>query len=241
MSRKLLAYIPARGGSKRVVKKNIRELDGVPVLARVIRSVRKLDGVSKVCVSTDDPEIAKIADSEGALTLALRAENLSDDHTSVVDLFKLDVPRYLAACGFDPVTTDVLLVLPTAAMLTIKTLQSAYQKFSTSSAPLLVSLKALEFSPARSLERDAAGLYHPLVPNRLMQRSQDLPAAAIDAGQFYFLRYAVMSSHAGHWFSVPGGVAGVELAEHEAIDVDTEADWLTLERVFRAVSLESQS
>ena len=236
MGRGLIAYVPARGGSKRVVRKNIRELDGVPVLARVLRVLKQLDFVTKACVSTDDLEIAEIAAKEGALTLELRAGNLSDDHTSVVDLLKQDVPRYLTACGLDRDTADVLIVLPTAALLKSETLKEAYQRFKSSGTPILVSLKELEFSPARALECDAAGLYHPLFPERLMQRSQDLQPAAIDAGQFYFLRYGAISTHHGHWFTVPGGIAGMVLAPHEAIDVDSEEDWLSLERVFRAVS-----
>ena len=239
MSQKLLAYIPARGGSKRVVRKNIRELEGVPVLARVLRTLRQLDFIHTACVSTDDSEIAAIAEKEGALTLALRAANLSDDQTAVVDLLKNDVPRFISACGLSEVSAQVLVILPTAALLRAETLREAYQQFLGSSSALFASLSELDFSPARSLERDANGLYHPFAPTRLMQRSQDLPPAVIDAGQFYFMHYAAMQSHQGHWFTLPGGIAGMVLAPQEAIDVDTEEDWLNLERVFRAVSLES--
>ena len=241
MNPKVLAYIPARGGSKRVARKNIRELGGVAVLARVLRTLRQLDFVQAACVSTDDAEIAAIATKEGAVTLDLRASKLSDDHTTLVTLISEDLPRFISSCGLTQDSAQILVVLPTAALLRAETLRQAYQAFLNSNTPLLASLRELEFSPARALERDANGLYHPLAPNRLLQRSQDLPPAAIDAGQFYFLRYAAIKSHQGHWFTVPGGIAGMVLAPEEAIDIDTEEDWLNLERVFRAVSLESLS
>lgn len=205
------------------------------MLQRVISTLQQLSFVNNICVSSDDQEILSLAIQTNAITLEPREAKLSDDHTSIVELFKFDLGRFIKASNQIESELIVLIVLPTAALINVETLNSAYQQFLKSGVDIMTSLKQLEFSPARALEKTVDGLFKPFAPDRLMQRTQDQPIAAIDAGQFYFLNYSEMRNHQGHWFNVAKGIAGYLLQEHEAIDVDTEEDWLNLERVFRAL------
>ena len=93
----MFAYIPARGGSKRIPRKNIRPLNGKPVIARVIESLRPLEFLSAIYVSTDDPEIAEVAQASGAKYLKARAPELSNDKAGFMDLIRDDLPHFMKA------------------------------------------------------------------------------------------------------------------------------------------------
>src|SRR6188768_2007494 len=98
----MLAYIPARGGSKRLPGKNIRPLDGIPVIARVIAALKGCSFISAVCVSTDEPRVANVAHDAGAEVLEPRAAKLADDHASFMDLLRDDLPRFFKHFGVNP-------------------------------------------------------------------------------------------------------------------------------------------
>lgn len=231
----LIAYIPARGGSKRVPRKNVRLLGGKPALCHVIEGVRASGLTKAIVVSTDDPEIKAAAETCGATVLGLREPRLAGDDTTFMSLLKEDVPRHLRAFDLEPAGTTVLFALATAALVDAATYRAAYEAFSARGASVLVATTALSHSPYRALAETAEGGWRPLFPERLLTRSQDLPRTQVDAGLFYFLDFAAMSREPGHWFNVGRGLVCHPVARSLAVDVDTPEDWAELERKYRAL------
>jgi pseudaminic acid cytidylyltransferase len=229
---RLVAYIPARGGSKRVPGKNIRRLGGVPVLARVIDSIRRSGVARAICVSTDDPETAAIARERGALVLEPRARALAGDRATFMDLLRRDLPRHLERLGLAEGEAEVLFALATAALVPPAVYRDAYRRFRRERPDILVATSRLEHSPYRALARTPGGRWAPLFPRMLSARTQDLPEARRDAGLFYFMRYAPMARLRGHWFEARR-LACFPAPEAVAVDVDAPSDWRTLEARYR--------
>ena len=186
----LIAYIPARGGSKRLPRKNVRKLGQKPVLVHVIEAIHASGLTDKICVSTDDPKTARVANRAGAVVLGLRADRLSDDKTTFLDLFKKDVPRYLEHFHMQKGETSVLFALATAALVQAKVYRLAFKEFKKRNASVLVATDCL--SPS-------------LFPDQ-MSAARRLPDLQVDAGLFYFLDYTKMSRQKVHWFCVRKGL-----------------------------------
>ncbi len=232
--KEIIAYIPARGGSKRVPGKNIRPLGGKPVLAHVIDALRSLPFLEAICVSSDDEQVRNIAEANGAVTLEPRSPELADDFTTFMTLLQKDVPRFIEHCGLDRKTANVLWVLPTAALVTPDIYRAAYDEFLATGAEILTATTVFDNSPFRALVPGEGGRWKPLFPDKLLTRSQDLPETRVDCGLFYFLRYGPMAAATGHWFNVGDGPAAFSVPASLAIDVDTPEDWHRLEQAFAA-------
>jgi N-acylneuraminate cytidylyltransferase len=231
----VLAYIPARGGSKRVPRKNVKLLAGKPVLGRVIESIRASGLAKAVVVSTDDDAIKAVAVSAGAVVLDLREARLSADDTTLMSLLKEDVPRHLTALDFDPAKTTVLFALATAALVDAAVYRDAHATFIARNASVLAATTGFSHSPYRALAETPAGDWKPLFPEKLLTFSQGLPKTQVDAGLFYFLDFAAMSREPGHWFNVQKGLACHPVPPSMAVDVDTPEDWAELEHKYRAL------
>src|SRR4051812_1600267 len=132
----MFAYIPARGGSKRIPRKNVRPLHGKPVLARVIENLKPLEFLSAIYVSTDDPEIAELAQKIGAKYLKARAPELSNDKAGFMDLIRDDLPNFMTAEGGDD---EVLFVLPTAALVPTDIFRNAHVVWTEKKPEILMS------------------------------------------------------------------------------------------------------
>jgi CMP-N-acetylneuraminic acid synthetase len=229
----VIAYIPARGGSKRIPRKNMLPLGGKPVIEHVIAAVNKLPFVSAVCVSSDDGEILSTAAEAGAVTLEPRASHLSNDYAPLAQLLKEDVGRFLDHAGVSGAEATVLFVLPTAALVPPALFERAYQRYREMNAAILIATKSYPSSPFRALVRRDDGSWAPLFPEMLPRRTQDMPAAEVDSGLFYVINYQTLSRHEGHWFTVPSGLECFSVPDSVALDVDTMEDWAELERRFR--------
>jgi len=229
----VLAYIPARAGSKRIPRKNVRNLGGKPVLAHVIESIRRSGIADRVVVSTDDLGIKKIAESAGADVLALRSAKLSTDRVTLMELLKEDVPRHLDEFRLLPSKTTVLFTLATAALVDAAIYRKAYEAYTSKKASVLVATTGFSHSPFRALVQTSERCWQPLFPKKLLTFSQELPKTQVDAGLFYFLDFARISRHKGHWFNVPKGLLCHPVPAEVAVDVDTEEDWRELERKYR--------
>lgn len=232
----LIAYIPARGGSKRLPGKNVRPLGGVPVIVRVIRALKACSFIHAVCVSTDDAKTAQIAQDAGAVTLDSRAPKLSDDHASFSDLLREDVPRFLSHEQISPEHAELCFVLPTAALLSAHILTAGYHRFRETGAPLLVATLPMPVSPFRALVPRPDGRSTTLFPTEIRQRTQDMLPASYDTGMFYFMKYRRLAEFEGHWFSIPEGIECFPLPPEIAIDVDTQEDWERLDKAFSKAS-----
>lgn len=229
---KVLAYVPARAGSRRIPLKNIRMLGGRPVLSRVVDSLRGFRPARAVCVSTEDARIAHIARAAGAAVLKPRLKSLSGDRVLFNELLQKDVPRHLKHFGIRDDEAVVLFVLATAALVTPSLLRRAYAEFRARNADILVATRRFSTSPYRALV-GRAGRWKPLFPKALPRRSQDLPDAQADAGLFYFIRYSRMKGRRAHWFTSDRLVC-FRVSDAVAVDVDEPGDWMELERKFEA-------
>ncbi|MBL8022474.1 MAG: acylneuraminate cytidylyltransferase family protein [Leptospirales bacterium] len=222
----MIAYIPARGGSKRIPRKNVRLLGGKPVIVHVIDTLRSLSFIEKVCVSTDDEEIASIVRNAGAETLELRSPALSNDTASFLDLIREDVPRFLKLARDQD---QFLFVLATSALIPASTYEQALAVFSESKADAALSVHEMDPNPSLAMTRDASGIINAVFPAQLAMRTQDMPKYFMDAGCFYMIRHSALIKHNRFFDAV---CAGVEVPSGIAIDVDQESDWRRLEEKF---------
>jgi len=225
----MIAYIPARGGSKRIPRKNIREIDGIPIIGHVIRNLAGLPFIDHICVSTDDREIADIAMQYGASIQELRKAELSDDYTGFQELIQYDVARYL------PLSDEkdrFLFVLATAMLVSPAIFQQAYSEYIASAADVLMSVETFDPHPYRSLEVDSRGRIHPVYPDKIKMRTQDMAPMFVDAGCFYFLSRDAVLKNSGIWGC---DIVPMILDKSVGIDIDTPGDWARLEEAYQAL------
>lgn len=219
-----IAVIPARGGSKRIPRKNLREFAGRPLIAWSIRTALDSGLFGAVVVSTEDPEIADVARSEGAEVPFVRPAAIADDHatTGAVMAHAAD----MLGAGSD----DALCcIYPTAPLLTAARLAEAAARFAVGDMDYVFAAGRFQFPPQRGLLSDAQGI-RPFQPDAIAARSQDLPPVYHDAGQFYW-------GAADAWRqSRPifgSRSAMILLHPWEVCDIDCEDDLRFAEQLFR--------
>lgn len=217
---KTLAMITARGGSKRIPRKNIRPFLGKPMICYSIEAALASGAFSEVMVSTDDPEIAQIARETGAAVPFLRSEENAGDFASTDDVIREVLLAYEArGIHFD----RFCCIYPTAPFITAQKLKAAMDLLETEESVMPVT--AFSFPPQRGLAiRD--GKLVRLFPEYQYTRSQDLEKQYHDCGQFYACRTDVFLK-AGTT-DVPGQVPLI-LPELEVQDIDTPEDWAIAE------------
>lgn len=222
-----VAILTARGGSKRIPRKNIRDFLGKPILSYPIAAALASGCFQEVMVSTDDAEIADVARKWGACVPFLRSAKTSDDFSTTADVLKEVLAEYArrnrefeAACC----------IYPTAALVTPARLHEGMQTL-LDDAALESVVPVLRFGyPIQRALRIEHGRLAMFQPEHLNCRSQDLVPAYHDAGQWYWFRTAAFL-HSGQLFGVACGP--VILDETEAQDIDHEADWKLAEMKYR--------
>ena len=220
-----LAVITARGGSKRIPRKNIRLFHGKPIIAYSIAAAIDSGCFETVMVSTDDAEIAEIARRLGAEVPFMRSAASSDDHATTAQVLQEVVEEWKKRGRI----FDILCCLyPTAPFLTAGKLLAACSMMEESRASSLVSMVRFGYPLQRAL-RLVEGRIEFWMPEFKGARSQDLEPMYHDAGQMYWLRLdgpitnaSIFSPH----------TVGFELPETEVQDIDTEADWEIAELKF---------
>lgn len=224
-----LAVIPARGGSKRIARKNIRAFAGRPIIAYSIDAARACGLFEHVVVSTDDDEIAEVARGCGAETPFVRPKALADDHTGTNAVVRHAI-GWFGERGALP--EHVCCLYATAPFVQPRYLREGFDRLVASGRSFAFSVTGFEFPIQRALRIDADGRVQPIWPENAARRSQDLEQTFHDAGQFYwgtsraFLDDVVLYSDA----SVP-----VILPRHLVQDIDTEEDWTRAELMFAAL------
>lgn len=231
----MFAYVPARGGSKRVPRKNIADLGGKPLLGHVIDSLKELDFLSGVYVSTDDLEIAEVAAAHGAETLELRAEGLSGDKAGFGDLIRDDLPRFCKAAG----ESDVLFMLATAALVPSSVLRNAYEAFLTKRPEILMASEVVRQSPYWAFHPKSDGFWEPLFPEYVLVNSQNLPTALTDAGLFYLLDAEAMRQYSCH--KLAKKLLPFPVDRSYSVDVDTPEDFEELRHKFQELKKDVSS
>ena len=227
-----VAIITARGGSKRIPGKNIKDFCGKPIMAYAIAAALDSGLFDEVMVSTDSPEIAEIAKAHGASVPFMRSPSASDDYATTADVLH----EVLSAYAEREKKFDFMCCLyPTAPFVTAEKLRVAHTAFMESGADMLEPVVAFSYPPQRSFSIEA-GLLAYNYPEHVRTRSQDLPTWYHDAGQFYFYRVeAFRRSVEGS--SEQGGYdlrcVPFVMNEMEVQDIDALMDWQLAEAKYR--------
>lgn len=221
-----IAIITARGGSRRIPRKNIKEFCGKPILAYSVEAALRSGLFDRVMVSTDDAEIAGIAESYGAEVPFFRSPENANDFAVTADVLK-EVLREYERRGerFD----TVCCVYPTAPFVTAERLREAVKLLEESGADSVLPVVRFGFPPQRCVVvKD--GLLRFQWPEYAQARSQDLEPYYHDVGQFYCLK---AESFKAQGKLVMDRTVPLILSEMEVQDIDTEEDWRIAEVKFR--------
>ena len=215
---KTLAMITARGGSKRIPRKNVLPFCGKPIIWYSIQAALESGIFDEVMVSTDDEEIARIALEAGAKVPFMRSEKTSNDYASTADVI-LEVIEEYKKRGEE--FEFVSCIYPTAPFITAEKLRTAYAKLAASRADALIPVVRFSYPPQRALVMREERLVFNM-PEFMLSRSQDLEPWYHDAGQFYFLR---TESFLRTGKLMEGEILPFEVSEMEVQDIDTMTDW----------------
>lgn len=212
-----IAIITARGGSKRIPKKNIKEFCGKPIIAYSIEAALKAEIFDTVMVSTDDEEIAKIAKEYGAEVPFMRSAETSNDFATTADVLN-EVLREYEKRGrhFDVICC----IYPTAPFVTAVKLRKAYGILTSHDADAVSPVVPFSFPPQRALVVRNGSLEFQY-PEYRLSRSQDLETIYHDCGQFYFYDVDVYTGKKeGSGINLP-----LVMPEEEVQDIDNYSDW----------------
>jgi len=224
-----VAIIPARGGSKRIPRKNIREFCGKPMIAWSIEAALSSGCFDRVIVSTDDDEIAEVAKKYGAEVPFMRSPELSDDHTGTIPVIRHAVD-WLNQHGV--LVEYACCIYATAPFIAVEDIQRGFRLMQQQSSDYAFSVTSYAFPIQRAICITPTDRIAMFSPEHFNTRSQDLEEAWHDAGQFYWgtaeawlQERALFSEQA-----IP-----VKLPRHRVQDIDTPEDWSRAEWMFKAM------
>lgn len=225
-----VAIIPARGGSKRIPRKNIRPFAGKPIIGYSIEAAQASGLFDRIIVSTDDREIAEVAESFGAEAPFVRPAELADDFTGTNAVVKhclewlqsQDCPAEYACC-----------IYATAPFVQAEDLRRGFQLLVERGKDYAFSVTSFPFHIQRAVRINRAGCIEAIWPENIMVRSQDLEDAYHDAGQFYWGRANAFINEVTLYS--PAAVPCV-LPRYRVQDIDTLEDWLRAELMYSGLS-----
>jgi pseudaminic acid cytidylyltransferase len=224
MAKTKIAIIPARGGSKRIPGKNIRDLAGRPMIAYTIQAACASGLFERVVVSTDSQEIAKMAERHGAEAPFLRDAALADDVTPV-SLATLDALQRLDPDGerYDTVAQ----LMPNCPLRSAEDVQQSHAQFRDSDSPSQISIVRYGWqNPWWAMRRNEEFELEPLFRDEMKQRSQDLPELFCPTGAIWWASAEVLRREKTFHLE---GRTGWELPWQRGIDIDTPEDWAMVE------------
>ncbi len=217
----IVAVITARGGSKRIPRKNIKEFMGKPMLAYAVEAAVNSKVFDEVMVSTDDVEIAEIAKQFGAKVPFMRSEKTANDFATTADVLEEVISEYKkSGKAFD----ELCCIYPCVPFLTADVIKNAYEKFKTSGADRLTPVVKYSFPIQRAFKLNEQGLLEYREPENAPKRSQDLEPMYHDVGMFYFYKTEKMNSDK---------IAMLEMDEAMVQDIDNDSDWQMAEMKYR--------
>lgn len=221
-----IAIITARGGSKRIPRKNIKMFCGKPIITYSIEAALQSGAFDRVMVSTDDPEIAQVALEAGAEVPFMRSAENSNDYAATADVL-LEVLNSYAEVGVD--VDQFCCIYPTAPFVTAEKLSEGMKHLAENDVDTVLPVVQYSFPPQRSFSivEDRIKMN---MPNKFLCRSQDLPPIYHDCGQFYcaktepFKKYKLL---------VTPNTMPIIMPETEVQDIDTEDDWIIAEMKYK--------
>lgn len=229
-----VAIITARGGSKRIPRKNLRPFLGEPIITYSILAALDSNLFGEVMVSTDDEEIAAVARDHGAAVPFMRSAATSDDYATTAQVLEEVIGDYLKlGREFD----FACCIYPTAPFVTADKLRHAFDLLTESGADAVLPIARFSFPIWRSFRLDGDRVFYNW-PEFAPKRSQDLAPAFQDTGQFYFFRPAILRSTSK---LITDNTIGIEVDELEVQDIDTDQDWRLAEIKYRMLHGGSES
>lgn len=224
-----LAVLPARGGSKRIPRKNIRDFCGKPMIAWPIAAATASGVFDRIIVSTDDAEIAQVAEKHGAEAPFTRPAELSDDHTGTTEVIA-HATRWAMDQGWE--VTEVCCIYPTAPMVSPADIAEGLHRIREGGWSYVFTATEFAAPIFRAFRTTTNGGVEMFWPEHFTARSQDLPQALHDAGQFYWGRPEA-------WLAGERIFAArsspLIIPRWRVQDIDTPEDWLRAEAMFRAL------
>jgi pseudaminic acid cytidylyltransferase len=224
-----LAVIPARGGSKRIPRKNIKLFCGKPIIEWSIEAAQQSGCFDQVVVSTDDAEIAEVARQCGAQVPFMRPADLSDDQTGTTPVVAHAI-GWFSAQGKQP--EQVCCLYATAPFVSPDDLRRGLDVLTKTGSDYAFSVASFAFPIQRAIRINEASRVEMFNPEYFNTRSQDLEEAFHDAGQFYWGRADAWSQ--GRMIFSPAATP-VLLPRHRVQDIDTLEDWIRAEWMFKAL------
>jgi len=221
-----IAIIPARGGSKRIPRKNIKLFHGKPMIAYSIEAAKNSGCFDKIIVSTDDQEIAEIAKQYGAEVPFIRPNDIADDYATTMDVMQ----HAITWCEQQQWNvTHVCCIYATAPFILASDISKGFEKVSKANVEYAFSATTFPFPIQRAITVNEDGAVSMLEPQYANTRSQDLIEAYHDAGQFYWGKAsafltgkAIFSTHS----------QAVILPRKRVQDIDTPEDWELAEMLY---------
>ena len=222
---KTLAIIPARGGSKRIPRKNIKEFLGKPIIAYSIEVALTSGLFDEVMVSTDDEEIAAIAKHYGAKVPFFRSIEKANDFATLADVIDEVKNQYLKReKSFD----KICCILPTAPLLCVDHLKKGLEVLSNNHVDSVRPVARVSYPIQRAVTLSNDGKVNMFYPEYLYSRSQDLEPAFHDAGQFYWMNFETgLRGVNKYGFEIPGMYVQ---------DIDTMEDWVMAELKYQILN-----
>jgi len=225
-----VAIIPARGGSKRIPRKNIKIFAGLPIIAHSIKAAQESNLFDRIIVTTDDEEIADVSRSFGAEIPFIRPKELSDDHTATIPV----IAHAIQTLQKQSVIHAACCVYATAPFIRSQDIATAYNALITHNKHYAFPVTTFPFPIWRGVKRDDDGNIEMFYPEHFATRSQDLPEAYHDVGQFYW-------GTPEAWISgkpiFSDAATTIVLPRHLVQDIDTLEDWHRAELMYKALSL----
>ena len=227
---KCAAIITARGGSKRIPKKNIKDFCGKPILAYSIEAAISSGLFEEVMVSTDSEEIASIAKRYGAKVPFIRSERTSDDFATTFDVLEEVINKY----SEDKIEFDTICcIYPTAPFVTPRKLREAMKLFMEKDASCVIPVVKYSFPPQRAFIMSNERILFQY-PEYAKARSQDLEPIYHDCGQFYILKTEDMMKYRT---IVPPNTYPFLMLEEEVQDIDNLSDWEIAEAKYKRLHI----
>ena len=224
-----IAIIPARGGSKRIPRKNIKNFEGKPIIAYSIQAAIESSCFDKIIVSTDDLEIAKVAREWGAETPFVRPANISCDHSTTIEVINHAI-GWFENKGWN--ISNICCIYPTAPFLDSADIISGLRLLSESNTQYSFSATTYAFPIQRAFFMDKCGRIEMFYPEHSNTRSQDLKDTYHDAGQFYWGKVEAFKEELPFFANHSRPII---LPRFRVQDIDTQEDWDTAEKKYRAL------
>jgi pseudaminic acid cytidylyltransferase len=226
-----ICVIPARGGSKRIPRKNIKNFCGQPMIAYSIASALDSKLFDHVIVSTDDHEIAEISLKYGASVPFTRPESLSDDYSTSLDVVEHALSWVQKNIGSVKL---VCTLYATAPFTNSKDLINAYEEIlKHKNCQAVYPIVEFDFPIQRAIKLADNGSVEMFQPKHLLTRSQDLEKAYHDAGQFYWMKSEFIGSNTPIFSDI---ARTIKIPHYRVQDIDTNDDWIRAEFIFKAMN-----